>query len=260
MVAKLLIIGQCIMCTHTKNNGVNKNLCCRKNICDPCVPKLRYCGNDLDCIDIVRGDTYDNALQNINQMLCDNVSGISYQFEDNEDCRTNGFSVFQLNGDDREEIYSWCQDCCSEDVVIFNNLQNQLDFNSLDGFPMSDPPALIPNGISKFTPMDTPIQQIGNYVISANFTMEYGGSLPVSGSGIKVLFELRKNGVQIPYSTRFVKVNTGTPSPYINTFTTNCETNINASGDVIELWFNSNTDDLNNSLFVASCSITAIKK
>lgn len=47
------------------------NNCCRKNICNVCTPKQRYCGEDLDCINVVKGDTYDTALQSINDILCD---------------------------------------------------------------------------------------------------------------------------------------------------------------------------------------------
>lgn len=77
--------------------------------CNKCEPKLRYCGEDLNCIGLSRGDTYDKALKNINEIICNQNINSNYTFEDN-DCR--GFDVFKRTEDNIEQIYSYCQDCC----------------------------------------------------------------------------------------------------------------------------------------------------
>ena len=220
---------------------------------------VNYCDQNLPCTGIEKGDDFTTIIQKLDDALCKG-SGKTYTFEDNiEECENGGFNVYEND----ELVYTWCQECCGEGrgtTAIIKQLENQLTFDSLTGYPTSNPPPIIANGIHKFTPMDTTIPEVGEYIVTADFTMEYGGGTPISGSGIKTLYELRIDGVQIPYSTRFVKVYTGTPANYINTFTVTTEANITNPNSKIELWFNSNTDDENNSLLVQSCTITAIKK
>lgn len=222
------------------------------------VNTYNYCGEDLICTGIEKGDSLAQVIKKLNDSICKETP--TYTFEDTTtECETKGFNVYE----NEELIYTFCQECCGGEggtTAIIKQLENQLTFDSLTGFPSSNPPSIIANGIHKFTPMDTTIPEVGEYIVTADFTMEYGGATLISGSGIKTLYELRIDGVQIPYSTRFVKVHTGTPTNYINTFTVTTEANITNPNSRIELWFNSNTGDENNSLVVLSCTITAIKK
>lgn len=57
-----------------------KNKCCNNNRCNPCTPKLRYCGEELECIDVLRGDSFDEALSNINDVIC-NISTCNLSVE-----------------------------------------------------------------------------------------------------------------------------------------------------------------------------------
>lgn len=49
---------------------MGNNTCCKKDKCNTCTPKSRYCGDNLLCIDINKGDTYDSALVKINEIIC----------------------------------------------------------------------------------------------------------------------------------------------------------------------------------------------
>lgn len=40
----------------------------------------RYCGEDLDCINVHKGDTYDSALANINEVVCEEFSNSCANF------------------------------------------------------------------------------------------------------------------------------------------------------------------------------------
>lgn len=79
----------------------------------------RYCGEDLDCIGVKKGDTYDSALANINEVVCNGGSATTYEFEDNEECDANGFLVYEIRGEERNLIYKWCQDCCTSGYWYF---------------------------------------------------------------------------------------------------------------------------------------------
>lgn len=231
--------------------------CCKQTGCRK--PQERYCGEWLECIEVNKGDTFSEALVKINDVICELGKEGEYEFEDNQNCVNGGFIVFKIVNGEKQQIYSWCQECCgSESEIVFNQLQNQLTFESNTGFPSSNQPPFIPTGISKYTLMDTTIPNAGTYVVSADFTMEYGGGQATQGSGIKVLYELRINGVAIPYSTRFVKVHTGTPATHINTFTVESITSVNQNS-TLELWLNSNTDNVESALLISSCTMKAIK-
>lgn len=95
--------------------------------CKPCkkgsVIKPRYCGEPLDCIDVKKGDTYDSIIKKVNDALCNGGSGNIYEFEDNEDCDVSGFKVFEVLGEERVEIYSWCQECCVKENFYEENIE-----------------------------------------------------------------------------------------------------------------------------------------
>lgn len=240
--------------TQIKNSAQKKKKCA--NTKTKVITTYNYCGEDLECSDIKKGDSIQTVIEKLNAVAC-NGAGREYTFEDSEQCENGGFDVYEND----ELIYTWCQECCGggETIVVFNQLENQLLFDSAIGYPSSNQPPFIPNGISKFSSMDTLIPNSGTYIVTADFTMEYGGATPIGGSGVKTLYELRLDGVQVPYSTRFVKVNTGTPTNYLNTFTLTTEVIATSDNQTLELWFNSNTAETDNSLLVMSCSIKAIK-
>lgn len=223
------------------------------------VNTYNYCGEDLICTGIEKGDDFTTIIQKLDDALCKG-SGKTYTFEDNiEECENGGFNVYEND----ELVYTWCQECCGEGkgtTAIIKQLENQLTFDSLTGYPTSNPPSIIANGIHKFTPMDTTIPEVGEYIVTADFTMQYDATTSSSGLGVQTLYELRIDGVQIPYSTRFVKVHSGEPANYINTFTVTTEANITNPNSKIELWFNSNTGGETSKLTILSCTITAIKK
>lgn len=91
-------------CPNKKNKG-NKECC---GLTSKFRADWRYCGEELECLGVERGDTLSVILEKINSVSCD--GGSTYSFEENEECENGGFDVFK----GEEKIFSQCYPCCGD--------------------------------------------------------------------------------------------------------------------------------------------------
>lgn len=96
--------------------------------CKPCskfkVKDNRYCGDDLECIGVKKGDTYNTVLSKINEAVCNGTGSGNLIFEDNPDCAdSRGFVVMDVSGEEPEELYRFCVPCCEKDYFYEKNIE-----------------------------------------------------------------------------------------------------------------------------------------
>lgn len=89
-------------CSNKKNKN-NKECCC---LTSKFRADWRYCGEELECLGVERGDTLSVILEKINSVSCE--GGSTYSFEENEECENGGFDIFK----GEEKIFSQCYPCC----------------------------------------------------------------------------------------------------------------------------------------------------
>lgn len=94
------------------------NKCKNTDPCKNCTPKQRYCGDELTCLGVVKGEKYDDIFKKINDIICDGI-GNQYEFEEDEECENGGFNVYQVNGEDRVLIFNTCYPCCEKDIEMY---------------------------------------------------------------------------------------------------------------------------------------------
>lgn len=88
-----------------KKNKCNKECC---GLTSKFRADWRYCGEELECLGVERGDTLSVILEKINSVSCEGVS--TYSFEENEECENGGFDIFK----GEEKIFSQCYPCCGD--------------------------------------------------------------------------------------------------------------------------------------------------
>lgn len=98
------------------------------NECKPCgkfkVKDNRYCGDDLECIGVKKGDSYNTVLSKINEAVCNGTGSGNLVFEDNPDCAdSRGFIVMDISGETPEELYRFCVPCCEKDYFYEKNIE-----------------------------------------------------------------------------------------------------------------------------------------
>lgn len=91
-------------CPNKKNKG-NKECC---GLTSKFRADWRYCGEELECLGVERGDTLGVILEKINSVSCE--GGSIYSFEENEECENGGFDIFK----GEEKIFSQCYPCCGD--------------------------------------------------------------------------------------------------------------------------------------------------
>lgn len=91
-------------CSNKKNKN-NKECCC---LTSKIRADWRYCGEELECLGVKRGDTLGVILEKINSVSCE--GGSAYSFEENEECENGGFDIFK----GEEKIFSQCYPCCGD--------------------------------------------------------------------------------------------------------------------------------------------------
>lgn len=91
-------------CPNKKNKG-NKECC---GLTSKFRADWRYCGEELECLGVKRGDTLGVILEKINSVSCE--GGSTYSFEENEECENGGFDIFK----GEEKIFSQCYPCCGD--------------------------------------------------------------------------------------------------------------------------------------------------
>ena len=81
--------------------GKNKcsNCASTKKSCTTCKvkPQWRYCGEDIECPDIKKGDSLPEIIQKLSEKACEGGEGGSYTFEDNNACNNGGFLIKDEN-------------------------------------------------------------------------------------------------------------------------------------------------------------------
>lgn len=88
-----------------KENKDNKKCC---GLTSKFRADWRYCGEELECLGVKRGDTLGVILEKINSVSCE--GGSTYSFEENEECENGGFDIFK----GEEKIFSQCYPCCGD--------------------------------------------------------------------------------------------------------------------------------------------------
>lgn len=125
----------------------------------------------------------------------------------------------------------------SDDSVLFKSMPIQLSINQPSGFPYTGTPFTIADGVtSEITPITLTVVNAGNYIVTSEFVIDGGTPWPAW-----VGYELRVNGVVIPYSTRVVRIVGGTPSDNIESFCVNAQVSGLNIGDQISLWIANQT-------------------
>lgn len=140
-----------------KQKENNKKCTCLGSI----IPKPRYCGNELECIGVKKGDSFNTILEKINNSVCE---GGYYQFLENQECENGGLVI-----KDKEDniVYETCYPCCGEtssgyqfidiDHIVGSDLPfgNTVNFETMSEISNVLPPDkvfVIPsNGFYRFT-------------------------------------------------------------------------------------------------------------
>lgn len=85
---------------------------CNKPDCNKCSSKSRYCGEELECLNVKKGESYDSIIKKINDLLCNELSGTTYTFEDNEQCGNGGIIISEIVDEISTVVYEGCFSCC----------------------------------------------------------------------------------------------------------------------------------------------------
>lgn len=79
-------------------------------------PTLKYCGAELPCTGIVKGDDYTTVLQKIDAIACNGGGdGGNYTFAESSTC-PNGGLIVRKNG---VQVFEQCYECCDEGGTPF---------------------------------------------------------------------------------------------------------------------------------------------
>lgn len=129
----------------------------------------------------------------------------------------------------------------SNNSVLFKSMPIQLSINQPGGFPYTGTPFTIADGVtSEITPITLTVVNAGSYTVISEFVLD--GGYPAS---TYIGYELRLNGIVIPYSTRVVRITGGTPSDNIDSFCVNTKVDGLVAGDKISLWISNQTTSPN---------------
>lgn len=88
---------------------------CKTKDCNKCgiKPQLRYCGEDLDCLDIKKGDRIQDVIQKLAEKSCESGEGGGYTFEENLECENGGIVIRK----DEDIVYQTCYPCCGDTLI-----------------------------------------------------------------------------------------------------------------------------------------------
>ena len=90
-------------------------------------PTLKYCGAELPCTGIVKGDDYSTVLQKIDAVACNGGGeGGNYTFAESLTCPNGGIVVSK----DGIEVFEQCYECCGSEqkLVAYEEFRNFLQY------------------------------------------------------------------------------------------------------------------------------------
>jgi hypothetical protein len=135
---------------------------------------------------------------------------------------------------------------------LFKSLPLQLSIEEPGGWPFTgDPFEIAIFETIEITPITLTVVTEGDYIISSEFVIDSGNPKPRW-----IGYELRVNGVVVPYSTRVVRIVGGTPADNIDSFSVSSKAVELYPGDEISLWV-SNNDDTEGSVLILGGSLEA---
>lgn len=145
----------------------------------------------------------------------------------------------------------------SSNSILFADMGIQLTLDGVYGQPYTGTPTYISAGfVEKINSLSLTVIEAANYIINVEFTLDAGQQIPQKWIG----YELRLNNAVIPYTTRSVRIEGGTPANYINSFCLNANILSALPGDEISLWVANINDvppDSDYRILILSGSITA---
>lgn len=126
------------MCNNNRCNG-NCNRC--EVVCDPCKkqPKIYYCGADIACVGVTKGEEISRAIKKIGDKLCQTVNQqnpltyVNITDATEEQCETGGFvvQILQVGSDNLVSEHILCN---GGDFVTTENIVCGTDIVVEEGF------------------------------------------------------------------------------------------------------------------------------
>jgi len=181
--------------------GCNKSTCNSCKTTKECI--LRYTGETIDCLGIEKNELMETVIQTLATYACE------YQ------------EAINLITPSRTVL-----------ATYFTSMPLELDITQAQGFPsLSGASFTIPNAtVTEITPLSTTVVQAGNYIVQVEFVIDAGNNTPKWFG-----YELRKNGILIPHSTRTPRITGGTPADQIASYSVNAKIDGVLNGDIISL-------------------------
>jgi hypothetical protein len=244
----------CGCSNENKSKCINKS--CNKSVVKP---KWRYCGADIACGGIKKGDSISTIITKLASVACGGDTS-QLTFEEKEDCDNGGFLVKDGSGN---IIFTQCYPVSTSSGTNYSYKKMDFypDFDISGGYPLISGSTMTPLGYGqevKLSDLDTTNLSVGEHLLMFEGVSDASGS---ANNGISFSYQIRVNGIPLPFSTRLGRIIPGTPSDHMSNITLNIPVTISALTDKVEVWFiNHSTQAQNVSLVIIGASLTAIKK
>jgi hypothetical protein len=138
-------------------------------------------------------------------------------------------------------------------TTLFKSMPIQLSIDEPYGFPFTGEPYQIPvDDVVEITPITLEVVTAGDYIISSEFVLDSGDP-----KQRWIGYELRVNGVVVPYSTRVVRIFGGTPADNINSFSVSSKAVGLSAGDEISLWVSNTFVEVDSDIIIVGGSLEA---
>lgn len=138
-------------------------------------------------------------------------------------------------------------------TTLFKSMPIQLSIDQAYGYPFTGEPFEIALGdVVEITPITLTVVTAGDYIISSEFILDSG-----QPDQRWIGYELRVNGVVVPYSTRVVRIVGGTPADNIDSFSVSSEALELYPGDEISLWVSNTSVETDGDIIIIGGSLEA---
>lgn len=113
-------------------------------------------------------------------------------------------------------------------LVLFNVFERQVDITVEAGYTPSTAPAIfiLPDTVQQILPLTVTVASNAGYIIIAEIIIDCGQQIPEKWVG----YDIRHNGVPVPFSARVVRIKGGTPADNINSFSVNAKVDFATTG------------------------------